>query len=483
MSDSFRVCRRIFFVILLGSLLSSCSFAPKYQRPEMDIPANYKEEGKWVVAQPRVASIIDERWWLIFEDPVLNILQEKVTQANQDIRIAYANYLLARADNQIVSSNLYPNIVGIGNGNRQQTSTTIANPGNPSIYNNVLLAANLNYEIDVWGRIHDLVSSSNSRLKASADDLAAVSLSLHAELAANYFSLRGNESAQRVLDKAVKSYEKALFLTRKRHEGGVAPIVDVDQATAQYERARTLATEARLEHAKLEHSIAVLIGEIPAAFTIEPEKLSPKLVSIVRELPSVLLERRPDIAAAELRVQAANAEIGAARAAFFPSFSFSSLLGFQSASFSNLLTKPSLIWSIGPANALNLIQPTARLVLADGGQLRGLLNSAKAEYFGTVAVYRQTVLKAFEEVENSLATIRYLDQAYRSQNAELIAAQHALIQAQKRYVGGVENYLTVVVSENIALQAELSNNSIQTRQRIARVQLIKALGGGWQACA
>lgn len=459
--------------------IASCSFAPPSIRPPMPIPANYKETGKWQDARTKASLGNNDYWWRMYGDESLNKLEEKLTCTNQNLKIAYSRYMEARATAQVARSNLYPRAVGIANANRQETSRNVANPTQVNVFNDFLIGNLFTYEIDVWGRVRNSVIANENYARASAADLAAIALSLHAELALDYFSLRGDEAAQRVLDATVIAYQKALSLTEQRHTGGVAAIADVDQAITQLENAKTLATEMRLRRAKLEHAIAVLIGEIPANFVMPATKAPMKLISVAPELPSELLKRRPDIAAAARRVQAANAEIGVACAAFFPQFNLVSLIGFESQSLSNLISKPSLIWSLGPSNLLSLARPLASVVLFDGGRLDALLRSAKATYYENVAHYRQTVLTAFQEVEDNLVALRRLDEATQSQNAAATGAKRALIQAKNRYVGGVTNYLDVVVNENIALQAELAAINIRTSRQLASVQLIKALGGGW----
>jgi len=342
-----------------------------------------------------------------------------------------------------------------------------------------LLGGFLSYELDAWGSIRNSVIVSESKAKASVADMASIRLSLQASLANNYFALRGSDEAQRILDITVVAYQKALYLTKKRYQGGAAPISDVDEAETQLENAKTMAADMRLQRAQLEHAIAVLVGEIPSNFSLAPAK-SPKIfLAIAPNLPSTILDRRPDIVAAESQVLAANANIGVARAAFFPVIDLTGSGGFQSRSLANLISKPSLFWSLGPLSLLTLAQPIAEVTIFDGGRLRGLLNQAKAQYFETVATYRQTVLTAFQEVEDNLVAIRQLDKEYQSQKAAARAAKRAWEQELYRYKGGLVTFLQVVVVENIALQSELALVNIRTRRQIASIQLIKALGGGW----
>lgn len=465
--------------LVLLSLLTACSLAPKYHRPLMPIPLHYKENDPWKPAKSTSLEGKANSWWRMFEDPILNKLQEKLACSNQNLKIALARYQQSRAALQVAQADYYPQALGIGNAVRQKSSENTANVLRNTLFNDFLLGSIFTYEVDLWGRVRNSVAASRNNAQASAADLAAVALSLHAQLAMAYFNFRGVEASQRVLDETVAAYQKALYLTRKRYQGGASPIANVDEAITQVENAKTLATDMRLKQAQLEHAIAILVGEIPSSFTMPSAKTAIKPIKIAAELPSTLLERRPDIAAAQLRVQAANAEIGVACAAFFPSLNLISFLAFGSQSLGNLFSKPSLIWSLGPPTVLALVQPMAQLVIFDGGRLTGLLNNAKASYFETVASYRQTVLSAFQEVEDSLVAIRRLDEELRSQTAATTAAKRALMQANYRYQGGLTTYLNVVVSENLALQAELASINVRTRRQISSVQLIKALGGGW----
>lgn len=472
---------RIFFYASVALIVAACSFAPPYQRPTMPIPTHYKEAGHWIAVYPNLADRTQtEAWWTLFHDPVLNDLERRVTCNNQNLKVAWAKYQEACALAQAARSDFYPTLVGQGNAVRQQGSKTLANVNTPiTLFNSFLLGSELTYVVDAWGRVRNTAAASQHLAQASSFDLATVNLSLHAELASDYFTLRGDEAAQRILDKTVRAYQRALFLTRKRFEGGASSEIDLDQAKTQFENARTLATDMRLKRAQLEHAIAVLVGEIPSNFAL-PSAHSPiKIVTIAPYFPSTLLERRPDVAAQEQRVQAANASIGVARAAFFPDFYFSAFLGAQSSHLSRLLTSPSLYWSIGPNLALSLVQPEVTQIIFDGYRLQALLNRAKAGYFEAVSAYRQTVLTAFQEVEDGLIAIKRIDEENQTQTRSTYAAARALFQANQRYAGGIATYLDVVITENQTLQAELALVTIHTRRQLASVQLIKALGGGW----
>ncbi|KTD70172.1 MULTISPECIES: efflux transporter outer membrane subunit [Legionella] len=470
---------KLFAVGILVFALVGCSLAPHYHRPAMPIPEHFKEPGQWVKIKSTPKVIAPDAWWLAFHDPVLNDLEKQLSVANQDLKLAYAHFQESISLVQVARSYFFPTAQGLFNADRQQNSQTVANPPTTPVYNQFLLGGFLSYELDAWGSIRNSVIVSESKAKASVADMASIRLSLQASLANNYFALRGSDEAQRILDITVVAYQKALYLTKKRYQGGAAPISDVDEAETQLENAKTMAADMRLQRAQLEHAIAVLVGEIPSNFSLAPAK-SPKIfLAIAPNLPSTILDRRPDIVAAESQVLAANANIGVARAAFFPVIDLTGSGGFQSRSLANLISKPSLFWSLGPLSLLTLAQPIAEVTIFDGGRLRGLLNQAKAQYFETVATYRQTVLTAFQEVEDNLVAIRQLDKEYQSQKAAARAAKRAWEQELYRYKGGLVTFLQVVVVENIALQSELALVNIRTRRQIASIQLIKALGGGW----
>lgn len=461
---------------ILVFALTGCSFAPQYHRPAMPIPEHFKEPGQWVEIKSTPRIVAPNGWWHAFHDPVLNDLENQLNKANQDLKLAYAHFQEAVSLVQVARSYFFPTIQGISNADRQQNSRTVANPASTSVFNQFLLGGFLSYELDAWGSIRNSVIASERSANASAADMASIRLSLQAELANTYFALRGSDEAQRILDTTVVAYQEALYLTKNRYQGGAAPIADVDEAETQLENAKTQAEDIRLQRAQLEHAIAVLVGEIPSNFSISPAKSPRIFLEIAPNIPSTILDRRPDLIAAESRVQAANANIGVARAAFFPVIELTGSAGFQSQSLANLISKPSLFWSLGPQSLLSLSQPVAQVTLFDGGRLRGLLNQAKAQYFETVATYRQTVLTAFQEVEDNLIAIHQLDKEYRTQKAAARAAKRAWDQELYRYKGGLVTFLQVVVVENTALQSELSLVNIRTRRQIASVQLIKALG-------
>src|SRR3984893_13348110 len=464
--------------LLLVSALTACSFAPVYKTPD-SVPAAsaYKEEsGDWKPAQPQ-----DNQnrgaWWTQFQDPQLDALEAKVSEANQDLRAAFARLQQSRAATRITRADLFPTLSAGASATRSRTSVNSPAhvPGRNPNYNNFDLEADLSYEFDVWGRVRNAVTSAKASQQASAADLAAVDLSIHAQLAADYFALRAEVAQQVLLDKTVEDYALSLQLTQNLYKGGGAAIADVAQAQAQLETARTQAADIRLQRAQSEHAIAVLLGENPSAFHAEPNPLPLELTPppIDPGLPSSLLERRPDVAAAERRVAAANAQIGVARAPYFPVFSLAASGGFDSLRSSIWLQAPRRFWSLGPAAGV--------LTLFDAGRHRAQTAQAKAVYDEQVANYRNTVLTAYQEVEDNLAALRQLQQESISEAAAVTATGTALQQAQYRYKAGLVTYLEVATNENTSLQAQISNVTIQQRRMNASVLLVKALGGGWHA--
>jgi NodT family efflux transporter outer membrane factor (OMF) lipoprotein len=461
-------------LLLLGAL-QACSFAPRYKVPD-SAPAvgAYQESGDWKAAQP-----VDDQsrgeWWTIFQDPQLDALEAKAADANQDLKAAFARLQQARAATRNARADLFPTLTSGSSATRARASVNSPTfpQGAEPVYNDFDLEADFSYEIDLWGRVRNAVSSAKASQQASAADLASLNLAIHAELATDYFSLRAQDTQQVLLDKTVEDYIASLKLTQNLYRGGGAALADVAQAQAQLETARTQAADIRLQRAQSEHAIAVLLGESPSGYhaAANPLPVGTAPPSIDPGLPSALLERRPDVAAAERRVAAANAQIGVARAAYFPVFSLSAAAGYNSISASNWLTAPSKLWSVGPAGVLTLF---------DAGRHRAQNAQARAAYDEQVADYRGTVLTAYQEVEDNLAALRQLQQESISEAAAVTATGTALQQAQYRYKAGLVTYLEVATTENIALAAQLSNVTIELRRMNASVLLVKALGGGWQ---
>ena len=453
---------------LIAVLLSACAAGPDYQRPPIDTPAAFKEVGSWKPAEPREPLAADN-WWAVFGDPVLDELQARLEVSNQNLRAAEAAYRQALALADAARASWFPAINATAGATRSASSAATATSGNAPARNSFSLGATVSWELDVWGRIARTVEGADASLAASAADLAAARLSARATLAQTYFQLRAAERQQALLDASVAAYGRALELTRNRYAAGVAGKVDVVQAESQLRSARAAALDASLSRSQYEHAIAVLLGLAPAAFALAPSDAPLPLAPAAVTLPSTLLERRPDIAAAERRVAAANAAIGAAQAARFPVLGLSGNTGFRNSQIEDLLTVPSRYWSLGP---------TLAAAIFDAGVKKAAVGQAQAGWEKAVATYRQTVLVAFQEVEDNLATARLLEAAAVEQAAAVTAAAEAEAIALNQYRAGTVSYLNVVTAQATHLAARRSANDLATRRLLAAVQLAKNAGGG-----
>jgi NodT family efflux transporter outer membrane factor (OMF) lipoprotein len=472
--------RFIPILLLSAALLSTgCMVGPKYVKPSAPMapeykeqpPNSYKENDGWKNAQPD-DQVLRGNWWEIFGDSQLNSLEDELTASNQDLKVAEARLRESRATIRFNRSFLAPTI---------STSPSIINerlsanqPYLPATNNGTgdfTLPFDLSYEVDLWGRVRRTVSASREEAQATAADLQTASLSLHAELAIDYFELRSADAQKQLLDDTVKAYTDALQLTQNRFEGGAAPKSDVAQAQTQLDAARVQDTDITVARAQFEHAIAVLIGKPPAQFSLlSSQQVRLQLPVIPVGMPSTLLERRPDIAADERRMAEANDEIGIARAAFFPTLTIGATGGFEGTTVTNWLTWPSRLWAVGPQLSETLY---------DAGRRRATLAGAEASYDGTVATYRQTTLNAFQEVEDNLAALRILEKEAEQQHQATASAEESLQLFTNRYEGGVDNYLQVITAQTIALADERNDIDIQRRRMDASILLVKALGGGW----
>jgi NodT family efflux transporter outer membrane factor (OMF) lipoprotein len=458
--------------LAFGALcLGSCTVGPKYVRPNAEVPVAYKEATGWKLAQPNAAAPKGS-WWQVYDDPKLDSLEQQLTVSDQSLKVAQEQFVQARAAIGIARAPEFPSVTGgmAAYGARQSQNQALFGPTSPVTYSNVQLPLDVSYEPDVWGRIRRSVEAARSEAQASAADLASVALSLHAELAADYFELRGLDSQAQLLNSTVSSYERALDLTENRYQGGLSSELDVAQAQTQLQTTRAQAIDVGVQRAAYEHAIAVLIGQPSANFSLQSLPLTMGPPPIPIGLPSDLLERRPDIAAAERRVEEANANIGVARAAYFPAILLSGSGGFESTTITNLLQGASGFWSLAGS--------AAELVF-DGGARRGINEQARSAYRQSIDEYRQTTLVAFQEVEDNLAALRILENEAKVEDAAVAASQHALDLSNTRYKGGVTNYLEVTTAESAALNDERTAVDIATRRMTASVLLIKALGGGW----
>lgn len=455
--------------VLLAVTTAACAVGPNYKKPAVPVPAAFKEQpvpGEWKQAEPKDAASRG-KWWEVFGDPLLNDLEEQVSVSNQTLAQAEAQYRGARAAARGARAALFPALTAGASANRSRSSGT----SSPTV-NDFQAPADLTYEIDVWGRIRRSVESNVASAQASAADLESARLFLHAELAIDYFLLRGQDAQKQVLDTTAAAYEKALDLTLNRYNQGVVSGVDVAQARTQLYTTRAQAVDLSISRAQLEHSIATLVGKPPSELAIDPAPEPGKVPPIPGAVPSELLERRPDIAAAERRVASANAQVGVATAAFFPTLLLAVTGGFEAASVAKWFNWPSRFWSLG-ASVLGTV--------FDGGKRLAAKEQAMANYDATVAAYRQDVLNAFLEVEDNAAALRLLEKEAALQADAVTAAERALTLARDRYLGGITTYLEVVLAQGSALVNERVAVEIATRRMTASVNLIKALGGGWRS--
>jgi NodT family efflux transporter outer membrane factor (OMF) lipoprotein len=461
-----------------ATLLAACTLGPNYARPGVEAPAAYKEAQGWKPAEPRENEPRGP-WWKVFDDPKLDALLGQVEVSNQTIKAAEARVREARALTQQAQAAFFPivtaNASATRSGGRSGGSTSAGGGSSQSsggASNNFNVALDVNWELDLWGRVRRTVEAGEATAQASVADLEAAKLSAQAQLAEDYFLLRAQDAQIRLLNDTVDAYQKSLKLTQNQYAVGVAARADVAQAETQLKSTQAQALDAGVQRAQLEHAIAVLLGKAPADFSIAPEAVATTFPPIPPGLPSELLERRPDIAAAERRAAAANAQVGVAEAAFFPSLTLSATGGFQSSVLSQLFSLPSRYWSLGPALAQTIF---------DAGLRRAQTAQAMATYDENVANYRQTVLAGFQEVEDNLAALRILEQEALVQDEAVKSAREALTITLNQYRAGTANYLAVVVAQATALSNERAALIILGRRLTASVTLIKALGGGWDA--
>ena len=461
-----------------SALLTACAVGPDYVRPSIEAPAAFKELQGWKQAEPR-DHVIKGKWWEVFNDPLLSSLEEQVDVSNQNLAQAEAQYRQARALVQSARANYFPTVSASASSTRSRSSSNLGgqsslatNQISRSVTNSHALALDATWEADLWGRVRRSVEANQASAQASAADLEATRLSLQAELAQSYFQLRSLDAQAQLLEDTVAAYEKSLQLTENQYKVGVVAKADVVQAQTQLKTTQAQAIDVGVQRAQLEHAIALLVGKPAATFSIERASLNAALPPIPVGMPSELLERRPDVASAERRVASANAQIGVAKAAYFPSLTLSASGGYQSSSIAQLLTAPSRFWSIGPAIAETLF---------DGGARRALTEQAVAGYDASVAAYRQTVLIGFQEVEDNLAALRILEEEAQVQDEAVKLAQQSVTLTLNQYKAGTVSYLNVVTVQATALANERTAVNILSQRLAASVLLIKALGGGWNA--
>ncbi|MGO9262651.1 MAG: efflux transporter outer membrane subunit [Bryobacteraceae bacterium] len=458
-------------------LLTGCTAGPKYTRPAVPAapafseqpPKSFTESAGWKQAQPADTTLRMD-WWQIFGSSELNGLEEQINLSNQTLKAAEARFREARALIQLNRSGLYPSISTAPSISTNRTSSNSPTGGPRADYGDYMLPIDVNYELDAWGRVRRSIAAAREETQASAGDLETIRLSLHAELAIDYFELRSLDAQKQLLDETLVAYQKALDLTQNRYDGGLSSRAEVAQARTQLETTRAQDIGVGVARAGFEHAIAILTGRTPESLTLAAVPLDTAPPVIPVGIPSQLLERRPDIAAAERRAAEANEQIGIARAAFFPQLLLTATGGFEGNHLVNWLSWPSRLWAVGPSMAETIF---------DAGRRRAVSESATASYDEAVANYRQAALVAFQQVEDNLATLRVLEEQSQAQRVAVEAAQQSLDLSLNRYRGGLVTYLEVITAQSIALQDESTEVDILRRRMDASVLLIKALGGGW----
>jgi NodT family efflux transporter outer membrane factor (OMF) lipoprotein len=453
-------------------LPAACTVGPDYVRPTPleTMPTAYKELEGWKVAQPQDGAV-PERWWEIYHDPVLNSLEEQIAISNLTIASAEAQFRQARAQVQAAKAGYFPSLTAGASATRSQRSRNLG-AGNigGTTSSDFQLPLDVAWELDLWGKLRRGVEASQAGAQASAADLAAVTLSAQAELAIDYLQLRVLDAQKQLLDATTTVFRKSLELTRNRYAAGVAAKSDVLQAETQLKSTEAQAIDLGVQRAQLEHAIALLIGKPPAAFSLPSTSLANIIPAIPTGLPSELLERRPDIASSERKMAAANAQIGIAKAAYFPTIRLSAAAGLEASSLASLFAWPSRFWSVGP---------TVSASLFDGGLRQAQSDQAMAAYDATVAAYRETVLTGFQEVEDNLAALRILEEEARVQDQAVQSAQQVVSITTNQYQAGTVAYLNVLVAQTTALANERTALGLVGRRLAASVLLIKAMGGGW----
>ena len=458
-------------VLVTVLALAGCAVGPDYRKPDASVPTTYKELEGWHAAQPR-DELPRGSWWEVFGDPELDGLMKRVDISNQNIRAAEARVRQARAVADQARASLFPTVTANASVTRSKAPSLSNQPnfatGAVNNYNVGLSVPS--WEVDLWGRIRRTVESDVASWQASAADLEAARLAARATLAQDYFALRVADTTKRLLEETVRAYQRSLELTQNRYAAGVVARVDVVQAEVQLKSAQAQLIDVGVNRAQLEHAIAMLVGEPPANFALAPADLVLKVPPVPVALASELLERRPDIAAAERAAAAANAQIGVAKAAYFPTLNLSASTGFRAQTLANLLSAPSRFWSLGAAAAEGLF---------DAGARRAASEQAVAAYDAQVATYRQTVLAAFQDVEDNLAALRILEQEAVLQDEVAQSALHALELTINQYKAGVVSYLNVITAQTTAYNSQSAAMNVLGRRLTASVGLVRALGGGW----
>jgi len=458
-------------VLVAAATLGGCALAPPLKIPDVPTAAAYKEAGPWIAAQP-ADGLPRGEWWKEYRDPELDALQTQLIAHSPDLAAALARYEQASAYADQIRSGLFPSLALGADTERDGLSNMrpLRPADSANNYNSFTVGAQANYELDLWGRIRNEVTAARAQAQADQADLESARLSLQAQLADDYIVLRGLDQQIALLKETVNAYEKALALTQARHAGGIAAGLDVARAQTQLDTSRSLAEQTLALRAVSEHAIAALIGESASEFSIAPRLTALALPQVPAGVPSTLVQRRPDIAAAQRRIAASNANVGVARAAFFPSVTLSAALGYQSTQVGSWMTAPNAFWSIGPSLLLSVF---------DAGKRKAQVAQAQAALAESGSLYRGVVLTAFEQVEDSLALTHHYRIAATEEHSAVTAARRSLDLSLTEYREGAASYLDVVTSQTVTLQTELTALDLDTRELRASVQLIRALGGGW----
>lgn len=465
--------RRALAAVIAATALAGCSLAPPYRPPVTPALVAFKEgaSGPWVAASPALPA--DGRWWTVFGDPVLNGLEERVATANPTLQGALGRYTQAQAYLGEVRSSLLPT-VGMRadvTQNRQSDNRPLRSASQPTYYAADTIGGTVAWDFDLWGGLRNRIAGGRAEVAASGDDLAGIRLALEAQLALGYVQLRGLDAQARLLSSTVDAYRQADDLTQRRYRGGIASVIDTARSGALLADARAQLDDVAAARALVEHAVASLVGEPATTFLLAPDTGQPSVPAIPAGLPSTLLQRRPDVAAAERRMFEANAGIGVARAAFYPALTLGGTGGFQNTALAGLVSAPNSFWSIGPSLALSIF---------DGGRRRAQLAVARAAWTVATATYRERVLVAFQDVEDALAQERHFADEARTQDAAVADAAEAERQALIRYDKGIATYLDVSTAQEAALDARRRALDLRTRRLETNVRLARAVGGGWQ---
>ena len=449
------------------ALLTACETGPDYKLPSVDMPTHYKESNTdWKTAKP-CDDINRGEWWKIFNDTRLDDFMQMLNASNQNIAVAEAQYRQAKALVDQARAGYSPQVGASASTVREKSMQTTSTPTNPITVNSASI--NASWEPDLWGSVRYSVEANKAGAESSAAQLALTRLSMQSSLAQYYFQIRTLDLLQKVLDNNVKSYKRLLEITQSRHDTGVASLLDIVTVQSQLQSSEVLAVDNGVLRAQYEHAIAVLVGKPAALFSVSSTHNALTVPKIPLTFPAELLERRPDIAQAERQMAVMNAQVGAAQAAFYPTFSFSASGGYAS-TLTKWLSAPAHVWSVGPQLAANLF---------DGGLLRAKEEAAKASYDQSVASYRQTILAAFQDVEDNLVSLRLLDWESKKQKEAVASAQLQLELVSDEYISGTAALSDVIVAQINAYTTQNTLNTIEGRTLVAAVGLVKALGGGW----